>query len=85
MKVSARSFALCAILAAFVAGTLGASAAAPGTSDLTNPKHFFWGQGYATPSPDALTSDIIYHGGNVGPGAIGIQKKPAVYLIYWGA
>src|SRR5207248_2099008 len=25
-----------------------------------------------------------YHGGNAGDGAIGIQKKPAVYLIYWG-
>jgi len=31
-----------------------------------------------------VTNDIIYHGGNVGPGAIGIEKTPAVYLVYWG-
>jgi serine protease len=31
-----------------------------------------------------MTNDIIYHGGNVGPGAIGIEKTPAVYLVYWG-
>ena len=36
------------------------------------------------PSPDALTNDIIYHGGSAGPGAIGVEIKPAVYLIYWG-
>jgi hypothetical protein len=82
----ARSFALAARLvlalafAAAVAGTF-ASTAAP--ADPTNPKHFFWG-GVTPPSPDALTNDIIYHGGNVGPGAIGVETMPAVYLIYWG-
>jgi hypothetical protein len=59
-------------------------AAAPARADLTNPKTFFWGQGFATPSPDALTNDIIYHGGSAGPGAIGVEVTPAVYLIYWG-
>jgi hypothetical protein len=67
---------------ALVAGFLRAAPARSDTSTLTNPKHFFWaGQ---TPTPDQLTNDIIYHGGNAGPGAIGIQKVPAVYLIYWG-
>src|SRR5947208_8688409 len=61
-----------------------ALAAAPARADLTNPKHFFWGQGFATPSVDALTNDIIYHGGSAGPGAIGVEIKPAVYLVYWG-
>ena len=73
------------VLALVVAATVGSLAAAPARSDtstLTNPKHFFWaGQ---TPTPDQLSNDIIYHGGNAGPGAIGIQKTPAVYLIYWG-
>jgi serine protease len=57
---------------------LGAASAASADS-----KHFFWA-GTTPPSPDALTNDIIYHGGNVGPGAIGIEKTPAVYLVYWG-
>jgi len=86
---SARSFARCvravvalaAVLAAL--GVFGASPAAPADSGLTNPKHFFWGS-TTPPSPDALTNDIIYHGESAGPGAIGVEIKPAVYLIYWG-
>ena len=86
---SARSFARCvravvalaAVLAAL--GVFGASPAAPADSGLTNPKHFFWGS-TTPPSPDALTNDVIYHGGSAGPGAIGVEIKPAVYLIYWG-
>jgi hypothetical protein len=62
--------------------TLQAGAAPSG---LTNPKHFFWPQGQYPPSPDALTNDIVYHGGSAGPGAIGVQVKPAVYLVYWGS
>jgi hypothetical protein len=73
--------AIVAIAALALACTL---AAAPARADLTNPKTFFWGQGFATPSPDALTNDIIYHGGSAGPGAIGVEVTPAVYLIYWG-
>src|SRR5207237_8563634 len=33
---------------------------------------------------DALSNDGIYHGGSAGPGAIGVEIKPAVYLVYWG-
>ena len=54
---------------------------------VTNAKHFFWGQGQTalagTPA-DPLANDLIYHGGNAGAGAIGVEQKPAVYLIYWG-
>jgi serine protease len=70
-----------AIVAAVQAGT-----AASGTAGLTNPKHFFWAQGttQAASTQDQITNDLIYHGGNAGPGAIGVQTKPAVYLVYWG-
>jgi len=51
----------------------------------TNPKHFFWAPGQPqTPNPNSLASDLIYHGGNAGPGAIGVENKPATYLIFWG-
>jgi hypothetical protein len=52
----------------------------------TNSKHFFWAAGTANAqsTQDSLANDLIYHGGNAGPGAIGVQQKPAVYLIYWG-
>ncbi len=84
---SARLFAPAARVALMLAVALAIAGvgAPPGTSDtstLTNPKHFFWaGQ---TPSADSLANDIIYHGGSVGPGAIGVEKTPAVYLVYWG-
>jgi hypothetical protein len=75
-----------ALLMLAVTGSVGVPTAMPGTSDLTNPKHFFWAPGQ---SPDgtvaSLTNDVIYHGGSAGPGAIGVQTKPAVYLVYWGA
>jgi hypothetical protein len=57
---------------------LGAASAASADA-----KHFFWA-GTTPPSPDALTNDIIYHGGSAGSGAIGVEVKPAVYLVYWG-
>jgi hypothetical protein len=75
--------ALAAVLAV-VAVVVGGSAGSSGASAPINAKHFFWAQGQFPPSPDALTNDIIYHGGSAGPGAIGIQKTPAVYLVYWG-
>jgi hypothetical protein len=75
---SARSFARAAVVLVVALVVLGAASAASADS-----KHFFWA-GTTPPSPDALTNDIIYHGGNVGPGAIGIEKTPAVYLVYWG-
>jgi hypothetical protein len=63
---------------------LGASAARSDATN-TNPKHFFWAPGQSpTGTASSVTNDLIYHGGNLGDGAIGIQKKPAVYLIYWG-
>src|SRR4051812_41938353 len=76
---------LTAAVAAVVAVTaIGASAAAP-SSAPTNPKHFFYARGQSPQGTvDSVTSDIVYHGGNAGDGAIGIQKKPAVYLVYWG-
>jgi hypothetical protein len=67
-------------------GIAGAGAASSDTSSLTNPKHFFWAQGQAPAAVDAnaLQNDLIYHGGNVGPGAIGVEQKPSVYLVWWG-
>jgi serine protease len=68
-------------------GIAGAGTAASDTSSLTNPKHFFWAAGQnptASTTTDSLTNDLIYHGGNAGPGAIGVEQKPAVYLVWWG-
>ena len=71
-----------AVLAAAVVTVVAGTGSVGASSAATNPKHFFWaGQ---TPSAGALTNDIIYHGGNVGSGAIGVETKPAVYLVYWG-
>jgi serine protease len=70
---------LCALAVAVAVATGSAS----GASTPTNPKHFFWaGQ---TPTADQLSNDLIYHGGSAGAGAIGVETKPAVYLVYWGA
>ncbi len=84
--VRSRRFAgrlvLALIAAAVLAGTASASAATRAASSrLTNPKHFFWAQ----ETPNSLANDLIYHGGNAGSGAIGVETKPAVYLVYWGA
>ncbi len=54
-------------------------------SAQTNPKHFFWAPGQPnTPNPSAIANDLIYHGGNAGQGAIGVETEPAAYLIFWG-
>jgi serine protease len=70
-------------------GAIGAEAATSGTaSALTNAKHFFWAPGQnpdASGTSNSLQNDLIYHSGNVGPGAIGVEQKPAVYLVWWGA
>ena len=65
---------------------LGVQAATSSPDELTNPKHFFWapGQSPAGTVADSTANDLIYHGGNAGPGAIGVETKPAVYLVYWG-
>jgi hypothetical protein len=74
------ALALLAVAAAVVVGSGGAAAAGS-----INAKHFFWAPGQdPTGTVASVANDIIYHGGNAGPGAIGIQKTPAVYLIYWG-
>ncbi|MGH2934947.1 MAG: hypothetical protein ACRDL2_10610 [Gaiellaceae bacterium] len=74
-----------ALLGAVAVG-IGASSAASRTTDLTNPKHFFWapGQNPAGTVADSTANDLVYHGGNAGSGAIGVETKPAVYLVYWG-
>ncbi len=81
----ARRAAVLAVLLV-VAVTLGASTASSRTSGLTNAKHFFWapGQNPAGTVADSASNDLIYHGGNAGSGAIGVEQKPAVYLVYWG-
>ncbi len=76
---------LISALAFAVVGSIGATAGA-GTSPKANPKTFFWAKGtpQAASTQDQLQNDLIYHGGNVGDGAIGVEQKPAVYLIWWG-
>jgi serine protease len=63
---------------------LGASTGA-GASGPINAKHFFFapGQPGATVA-DSTANDLIYHGGNAGDGAIGVEENPAVYLVWWG-
>src|SRR5437016_533610 len=62
---------------------LASSAAA--AQPPSNPKHFFWAPGQTNaPSPSPLANDLIYHGGNAGSGAIGVETVPATYLIFWG-
>ena len=59
--------------------------AVPPAFGVTNPKHFFWAPNQPnTPNPNSLANDLIYHGGNAGSGAIGVETKPATYLIFWG-
>jgi hypothetical protein len=75
---------VCALAVAALAGALGAASGSADTSStLTNPKYFFWaGQ---TADANSLSNDLIYHGGNVGTtNPIGVETKPAVYLVYWG-
>src|SRR6185312_13435619 len=66
-----------------LAVTIGASA---GSSDpgaiQTSAKQIFWGQSTAV---DSAASDLIWHGGNAGAGAIGVEEQPAVYLVWWGS
>jgi hypothetical protein len=75
--------ALLAALAAALVCLGGASTAA--ADGVLNAKHFFWAPGQdPTGTVNSVASDIIYHGGNAGSGAIGVEVKPAVYLVYWG-
>jgi serine protease len=72
--------------AALLALAFGAQPAAAQADTLTNPKHFFWAKGQPSPTGTAnsTANDLIYHGGNAGQGAIGVESPPAVYLVYWG-
>jgi hypothetical protein len=82
---SARAFACFALLAALVAAALSGAGTSPASTGLTNPKHFFWAPGQdPTGTVNSVANDLIYHGGNAGSGAIGVEVKPAVYLVYWG-
>ena len=86
LRLGLRGLAALGVIAV-LAGVIGAGTATSDTSTLTNPKHFFWAQGNAPAASvdtNALTNDLIYHGGNAGPGAIGVEQKPAVYLVWWG-
>jgi len=84
MATSIRIATVLAVAAALLAVGGGRAAQADAVS---NAKHFFWAQGQTalagTPA-DPAANDLIYHGGNAGTGAIGVEQKPAVYLIYWG-
>ena len=76
------------VTVAFAVATcvLGGAARAD-VNPVASAKHFFWapGQNPAGTVADSAGNDLVYHGGNAGAGAIGVQTKPAVYLIYWGA
>jgi len=74
-----------ALLAAVVAAVCALASASSASADITNPKHFFWAPGQAPAGTvNSAANDLIYHGGNLGDGAIGVEKSPAVYLVYWG-
>lgn len=77
--------ALAAVLAASAIFVVPASSAAIGPVQ-TQQKHFFWapGQGLTPTTAESTANDLVWHGGNAGPGAIGVEQKPAVYLIWWG-
>src|SRR6267378_3900251 len=67
-KISRRLLAFGLQVLAFACALALISATASGA---TNPKHFFWAPTQPnTPSPGSLVNDLIYHGGNAGPGAI---------------
>jgi hypothetical protein len=65
---------------------LGSTPATADQAPVTNGKHFFFapGQDPQGTVADSTANNLVYHGGNAGPGAIGVETTPAVYLIYWG-
>src|SRR5437588_12539420 len=86
-SVLTRSFlVLAALTAACALFAVPAASAAMGPIQ-TQQKHFFWapGQGLDVQSTgDSTANDLVWHGGNAGAGAIGVEQKPAVYLVWWG-
>ena len=85
MRHVRRGFVVTALLALAV-GAQPVTVLGDTASTVTNPKHFFWAAGQ--PSPQGIVAsqqnDLVYHGGNAGAGAIGVETKPAVYVTYWG-
>jgi hypothetical protein len=80
MRIASSAAALAAAaIAAAALGSAGGAAAGP-----ANPKHFFFAPGQAQSTVASTTNDLIYHGGSLGDGAIGVETKPAVYLVWWG-
>ena len=45
---------------------------------ILNAKHFFWAPGQAPQGTvaDSTANDLVWHGGNAGAGAIGVEQKP---------
>src|ERR1700730_14949066 len=76
-RVPSPGLRMLAVLAVALAITTGQA------SGTTNDKHFFWAPGQ-TPNANSVSNDLIYHGGNAGPGAIGVETSPGIYLIFWG-
>src|SRR5262249_49397340 len=78
--LAAAAIAVASLAAALQSGTSRAD------DPPLNPKHFFWAQGTAQAAAiqDEYANNLIYHGGNAGPGAIGVIQKPKMYLVYWG-
>jgi len=72
-------------LAGAVFGVVGAVSRG-GTSSVKFGKEFMWpiGSSQAAAEQDEVQNNLIYHGGNVGDGAIGVEQNPSVYLIWWG-
>jgi hypothetical protein len=72
-------------VAIVVISAVGARVATPAKADvITNAKHFFWANGSSQTVADSASNDLLWHGGNAGANAIGVEQKPAVYLIFWG-
>jgi hypothetical protein len=81
-RLSVGTAAIAAIAALLVCAPVASS---DSTYALTNAKHFFWAAGQDPQgTASSLENDLIFHGGAAGPGAIGVETRPAVYLVYWG-
>ena len=86
MKPALRTALLLGV-AILLFSAFGGHVASPANADLvTNAKHFFWapGQDPSGTVADSTSNDLIWHGGNAGSGAIGVEQNPAVYLVFWG-
>ena len=86
MATPIRIATVLAAAAALLLGALGRGRCTAHAVAVTNAKHFFWapGQKPRRHARRLASNDLICHGGNAGPGAIGVEQKPAVYLICWG-